>query len=289
MTHYNNARQMARVAIVGGGELGGLLAHALARRDVAPDVRLVDDNGRAAAGKALDIGQAAPIEGFASNVTGSADLSVVASASVVVIADPFDARERTAEAAMLLLKRIHDFAPAAVIVCAGASDCGLIDGSVRELRVPRTQVLGSAPEALAGGVRALTAIELNGAPTDVSLSVLGIPPDHIVIPWEDATVAGFSLGRALSEPARRRLDSRVAGLWPPGPFALASAGAKIISAVLRGSRQLVTCFVAPDDSSGVRARAGALPVRLGRTGVTEVTMPALSVRERVRLENAMML
>jgi len=47
--------------------------------------------------------------------------------------------------------------------------------------------------------------------------------------------------------------------------------------------------VAPDDTAGVRARAAALPVRLGRAGVVDVAMPELSVRERVRLENAMLL
>jgi hypothetical protein len=123
----------------------------------------------------------------------------------------------------------------------------------------------------------------------VALSVLGVPPTHIIVPWDDATVGGFSLVRVLSEPARRRLDTRLAGLWPPGPYALAAAAARAIDTIFRRSRRLVTCFVAPDDSAGMRARAAALPVRLGRSGVIEVVMPELSVRERVRLENAMML
>ena len=59
-------------------KLGGLLAHVLARRNVAPEICLIDDNGRAAEGKALDISQAAPVEGFASNVSGSADLITIA-------------------------------------------------------------------------------------------------------------------------------------------------------------------------------------------------------------------
>jgi malate/lactate dehydrogenase len=123
----------------------------------------------------------------------------------------------------------------------------------------------------------------------VTLSVLGVPPNHIIVPWDDATVGGYSLARILSEPARRRLEARVAGLWPPGPYALASAAARTIDTIVRGSRRLVTCFVAPDDSAGMRARAAALPARLGRSGLLEVVIPELSVRERVRLENAMLL
>jgi malate dehydrogenase len=277
---------MARVAIVGGGEVGGLLAHVLARREIASDIHLVDDNPKVAAGKALDITQAGPVEGFACSLAGSADLSLVAGAAVVALADPFGA-QLPLDAALLRLKRVRDLAPGSPVLCAGAGDCDLIGRGVRELHMSRARLFGSAPEALAGGVRALAAIELNGAASDISLSVLGVPPHHIVIPWEDATVSGFSLTRVLNEPARRRLDARASGLWPPGPYALASAAGKVIDTLLRESGRLVTCFVAPDDSAGVRVRTAALPVRLSRAGVVDVAVPELSVRERVRLENAM--
>jgi len=280
---------MTQVAIVGGGEVGGLLAHALARRNIAADICLIDNNGRAALGKALDIMQAAPVEGFSSNLSGATELSAIAGASIVAIADAFGGQPPAADASMLLLKRVRDLAPASLIVCVESGDRDLIDRGVRELHIPRAQLLGSAPEALTGGIRALTAIELDAPASDVALSVLGVPPNHIIVPWDDATVGGFSLVRVLSEPARRRLDARIAGLWPPGPYALAAAAARAIDTIFRGSRRLVTCFVAPDDSAGMRARAAALPVRLGRPGVIEVVMPELSVRERVRLENAMML
>ena len=280
---------MTQVAIVGGGEVGGLLAHALARRNIAADICLIDNNGRAALGKALDITQAAPVEGFSSNLSGATELSAIAGASIVAIADAFGGQPPATDASMLLLKRVRDLAPASLIVCVESGDRDLIDRGVRELHVPRAQLLGSAPEALTGGIRALTAIELDAPASDVALSALGVPPNHIIVPWDDATVGGFSLVRVLSEPARRRLDARIAGLWPPGPYALAAAAARAIDTIFRESRRLVTCFVAPDDSAGMRARAAALPVRLGRPGVIEVVMPELSVRERVRLENAMML
>src|SRR5262245_59807229 len=72
--HYNSPR-MQDVAIVGAGELGGNLAHALARRDVVRSIRLIDGAGSLAAGKALDIMQSAPIERFATEVAGATDVS----------------------------------------------------------------------------------------------------------------------------------------------------------------------------------------------------------------------
>jgi malate dehydrogenase len=280
---------MQRVAIVGAGELGGAIAHLLARRDVVRAITLIDETGRVAAGKALDIAQAAPIEGFATELTGSTDLSMAAGADVIVIAERVDGGEWSGEDALMLLKRLTQTSSGAVIVCAGASARELVDRGVRELKVSRERLFGSAPEALAGGARALVALAVNGSPRDVALSVLGVPPDHTVIPWEDATVAGFALTRLVDEPTRRRLSAKVQALWPPGPHALAAAAVKAIESI--GGRQLqtVSCFVAPDSVEKDRTRTAALPVRLGQAGVAAVVLPSLTVVEQVQLDNALML
>jgi len=280
---------MRDVAIIGAGELGGALAYALARRSVAVEIRLIDDTGNVAAGKALDIMQAAPIEGFATRVSGSTDVWTAAGASVLVLTDRFGGEEWQGEDGLMLLKRIVEVGAGSIVLCAGSSQRELVERGVRELHVARGRLFGSAPEALAGAVRAIVALETNGSPHDVALAVLGVPPSQIVIPWEDATVAGLAMTRILAEPSRRRVDARVARLWPPGPYALASAAAAAIEALMGRSRRLITCFVAPDDSAGRRARTAALPVRLGPAGIVDVALPSLSVHERVLLDNAMLL
>jgi malate/lactate dehydrogenase len=139
------------------------------------------------------------------------------------------------------------------------------------------------------GVRAIIAAALKMAPRDVALTALGVPPDHVVIPWEDATAGGFALHRIVNEPARRQIEADVGRLWPPGPYALASAAAKVLDTLLGRSERLVTCFVGADDSAGRRARTSAVPVRLNRSGLIDVALPELSGRDRVRLDNAMLL
>jgi malate dehydrogenase len=280
---------MQEVAIIGAGELGGAVAHLLARHDLVGAIRLVDEKGRVAEGKALDIAQAAPVEGFATQVSGSTDVATVAGAQVVVLADRMGGGEWHGEEGLQLVKRLSLSAARAVIVCAGASQRELVERGVRELRIGRTRLFGSAPEALAGGARALAALATNGSPRDVALSVLGVPPDHTVIPWEDATLAGFALTRLVDEPARRRLSARVTALWPPGPHALASAATLVVEAMAGRSRRIVSCFVAPDTSSGTHTRTAALPVRLGPAGIVDVVLPSLTVVEKVALDNAMAL
>jgi malate/lactate dehydrogenase len=150
-------------------------------------------------------------------------------------------------------------------------------------------VIGSAPEALASAVRALVALQINGSVRDVALTVLGVPPAQAVVTWDDATVGGFAATRIIDEPARRKLSSQVAALWPPGPHALAHAATEAISAICGTSRRTLSCFVAPDDTEGRRTRAAALPTRLGPAGVLNVEQPALSVAAQVALDNAILL
>ena len=280
---------MRGVAIIGAGDLGGLLTHALARRDAADEIQLLDEEGRIAEGKALDIMQSAPVERFAARVSGSSDLTGAAGVSVVVLADHTQGGERSGGDGLMLLRRVTAFAPRAVIICAGAAHRELIERGARELSIGRTRVFGSAPEAFASTARAMVALEADVSPRDVALSVLGVPPTGTVIPWDEATIAGLSAIRILDGPARRRIEGRLPSLWPPGPYALAAAASKTIECVFERTRRLVCCYVAPDLSSGTRVRAAALPVRLGSAGIIEVVLPTLGVRDRVALDNAMTL
>jgi len=280
---------MQEVAIVGAGELGGIVAHVLARRDAVRSIVLVDDSGRVAAGKALDIAQAAAVEGFATQLAGATDLATVAGSSVVIVAERMTQGSWSTDEGLALLKRLFQTAPRAVFLCAGTSSRELVERGVRELRIDRRRLFGSAPEALAAGARALVALSANGSPRDVALSVLGVPPAHTVIPWQDATIGGFALTRQLDEPSRRTLAARIARLWPPGPYALASAAAAIVEAMAGRSRRTACCFVAPDTGSGARARAAAMPVRFNARGIDTILQPSLSVVEKVALDNAMLL
>ena len=280
---------MHDVAIVGAGELGGALAHILARLDLLTTIRLIDERGSVAAGQALDIMQASPVEAFATKVSGSSDLATAAGAALIVVADRAGRGEWEGEDGMAMLTRLSLVGSRSLFLCAGAAQRDLVERGARELRFARAKLFGSAPEALAGAVRALVALETHGSPSDVALTILGVPPSQMVVPWEDAAIGGFSATRVLDEPARRRISARIAPLWPPGPYSLAWAAAKAVESAAGRSRRIVSAFVAPDDAGGKRSRAAALPVRLGPEGIVKEMTPTLTVHDRVALENAMTL
>jgi malate dehydrogenase len=273
---------MGFIAIVGGGALGGAIAHTLARRDRLAEVRLIDPYGQVARGKTLDIQQSSPIDSFSTRVTSAESTIAAVGADVIVIADDAaNDKEHAGEAGLALARRILHAENAAPIVCAGAMQRDLIDKCVVELHAPRARVLGSAPLALESAVRAMTALMLDASGVDVSLRVVGVPPRAAVIAWEEATASGIPLPALLPPHVIAALTARLPVLWPPGPHALGSAAARVVEALAAGSRRRFSCFVALE-----RGPVAAMPVELGRGGVKRVVEPTLTRHERTLMENA---
>ena len=279
---------MRSVVIVGAGELGGALARQVAAADITPRVTLVDDAGKVAEGKALDIRQAASVDGYSTHLIGTTDESAVVGASVIVVADRASTNaEWQDDAGVTLVRRIAYLNPSAMILCAGAQQLLLVERGVREAGLDRQRLFGSAPEALRSAVVSMTALEAGCAPVDISLTVVGRPPAQSIVPWEDASIAGRRATDVLSPPAITRLDDRLPPLWPPGPFTLASAATRVLSAAARRNHHTVCAFVAVTREEGDRGRVGMLPVQLHAGGIAAVLTPTLSTRDRVRLDTAL--
>jgi malate dehydrogenase len=280
---------VSSLVVLGAGELGGALARHLAALDLARRVVIVDEAASIAAGKALDIFQAAPVERFSTTLEGTGDLRAAAGARVVFLADRAGAAatEWHGDQGLALLRQLRDIAPEAVIMCAGAQQLGLVEIAVSELGIDRRRILGAAPEALRAAVTALVALEAGCAPADISLSVVGRPPFSVIVPWDEAAIAGRLATSVLSAAALARLDTNLGRLWPPGPLTLGAAAARIAHTALTRAPRLPTAYVVPDRLDGPRTRGIALPVALTPAGVQRVVVPSLTTRDRVRLETAL--
>ena len=271
------------IAIIGAGSLGGTLAHTLALGDRVYEIRLIDSEERIAQGKALDIRQSAPIEGFATVVGSTGSIAGVAGAAAIVLADPASgAGEYVGEEGLALLRRINGVEAAAPIVCAGASQRELVGRAISELHIPRARIAGSAPLALESALRALAGLSLDASGVPIALSVVGVPPRNAVVAWEEASISGQPLAAHLPAHLIAALNSRIPGLWPPGFYSLASAATRVVEAIVTGSRQRHSCFVGVKE--GIVA---AMPVELGPDGVRRVIEPVLTRQERTRLENGL--
>jgi malate dehydrogenase len=280
---------MATAAILGAGEIGGALARQLAALDLVSRIVIVDDLANVAAGKALDIAQSSPVDRYHTAMTGSADVAAVVGAAVVVIADnaAHPVTEWKDEGGLALLRRVAGLNQLAPIVCAGALQAGLIERGVNELGISRLRLFGAAPEALRSAVMALVALEAAAAPADISVSVLGRPGEQIIVPWDEAAIAGRCATQVLSAAQLARLDARIARLWPPAPYALASAATRLIRTALTRSARVHAALVAVTRDEGSPGRSAMMPVTLQPSGIATLVAPSLSSRDRVRFETAM--
>ena len=152
-----------------------------------------------------------------------------------------------------------------------------MEACASRLKVPAHRLIGTAPSALVSAVEAVAGIELDLASIDVM--VVGRPP-AFVIGWSAATAAGSLVSDRI--PAHRLLaiSQSLPKLWPPGPQAIGAATARIVEAVMFGSRRLHPAMTILHGELGARGEAVMVPLELGRLRVLSHVVPSLSPQER---------
>lgn len=278
---------MSFVAIIGAGPIGGALAHTLAARGRVDEVRLIDPEGRIAEGKALDILQSSPIEQWNTRVSAATDIAAAAGAEVIVLADMVKTGEISGDLGLSLVRQITRIDTNAPLLFAGGLQRDLMALTVGELHVPPRRIAGSAPLALESSVRALAAALTDASPVDLSIGIAGVPPRDAVIGWDAATAFNQPIAAVLAPHHLAALSARLPALWPPGPYALGSAGARIAEALAAGSRRRYTAFAAIDVGGAGRSLVAAVPVEFVQGGIGRTLEPALSRHERTAFENGL--
>jgi hypothetical protein len=270
------------VVILGAGPIGASLAHRLAERDRLGEILVVDSQVTAASGKLLDIQQAGPIGRFGTRLSASADTRAAVGTSVVVLADEIDGGEWEGERGLAVLGQLVRAGLSAPVVFAGPRQLWLMERAYQELGVPAHRLVGTAPSAMVSAARAWTGLELGLATAEVT--AVGRPP-ALIVAWTAATAGGALVTDRVPAHRLLHLSAQLTRLWPPGPFAIASATAPIVEALVAGSRQLHSALTVVDGALGARGRAVMLPLSIRIGGVDRFVLPSLSPQERTELLN----
>lgn len=278
---------MSTVAILGAGSIGASIAQTLARRARVRDVRLIDASASVAAGKALDIRQSGPIDGYDTRVSGEGDVLAAIGADVIVIADASGEGEWEGDRGLALVRQLIAAGATAPLVFAGPKQTWLMEAVARELRVPADRIVGTAAAAVTGAVRALVALEADVSGTDVALVVAGRPPAFVIV-WSSATIGGSLVTDRVPAHRLMAISHQLKGLWPTGPYAIGAATAPIVEGLLAGTRAHLPGVTIIDQEWGVRSRAALLPLTLGRGRVLAHHAPSFSGQERVEFMNGVL-
>ncbi len=188
-----------KIALIGAGNIGGTLAHLIGLKELG-DVVLFDVFGGVAAGKALDIMQSGPVDGFDSAMTGGSDYSAIKGADVVIVTAGFprtpgmsrdDLIGKNAGVIAQVAEGIKSNCPDAFVICITNPLDAMVWVMQQKSGLPANKVVGMAGVLDSSRFRLFLAHEFNVSVEDVTAFVLGGHGDSMVPLTRYSTVAGI--------------------------------------------------------------------------------------------------
>jgi len=280
-----------KVAIVGAGNVGATCAQRIAEADIA-DVALIDIAEGLAAGKALDLAEAAPLVGHSRRIVGGEDYDLAKGSDVVVITaglprKPGMTRDDLLAATQIVTELKRTTPDAIYIMVTNPLDVTTYIAH-QILGVPRERVMGMAGALDSVRFRAFIAMELGCAPADVQAIVLGGHGDSMVPLPRYATAGGIAVTELISSARLEEIVERtrqggteiVSHLKTGGAFYAPAAGvAQMVAAIVRDEKRLLPASVLLQGEYGINDVFLGVPVKLGAGGVEQIVELDLTEEE----------
>jgi len=286
-----------KIALIGGGNIGGVLAEQAAYRELG-DVVLFDVVEGLPQGKALDMAEGAPVVGADAAITGTNDYKDIAGADLVIITaglarKPGMSRDDLLATNLKIMKQVaagvRDNAPdATVIVISNPLDAMVY--TFKEVSgFPKNRVLGMAGVLDSARFRAFVAWELGVSVEDVTALVLGGHGDTMVPLTRYCTVAGVPVSQLLPQDKIDAIVERtkgaggeVVGLLKTGSAFVSPAlsAIEMAESILRDKKRVFACAALLDGEYGVDGLYVGVPCVLGSGGVERVIEVEMNDAER---------
>lgn len=302
MAHRN------KIALVGAGQIGGTLALLAGLKELG-DIALVDITEGVPQGKALDIAEAAPVEGFDAAYVGSNDYDVIKDADVVIVTAGVPRKPGMSRDDLIGIntgvintvgENIKKYAPNAfVIVITNPLDV-MVDVMQRASGLPPHMVVGMAGVLDSARFRHFLAEEFKVSVEDVTAFVLGGHGDTMVplvrystvagIPLPDLVKMGWTTQEKLDAIVQRTRDggAEIVNLLKTGSAFYAPASSAIVMAesFLRDKKRLLPCAAKLNGEYGVKGLYIGVPVIIGKGGVERIVEIALSAEEQKMFDHS---
>ncbi|MDZ4662847.1 MAG: malate dehydrogenase [Pseudomonadota bacterium] len=292
-----------KITVVGAGFVGSTCAHWAASKELG-DVVLIDINKGAAAGKALDLFEASPVEQFDSNVIGTDDYAQCKESDVVIITagiprkpgmsrdDLLSTNAKIMKAACTEIK-IH--APNSVIIVVSNPLDAMAYVAKEVTGFPRNRIIGMAGVLDSARFRSFIAEELKVSVKDVQAFVLGGHGDTMVPMPNHVSVGGVPLKELLSEERINALVDRtrtggaeIVGLLKTGSayYAPAASAVQMPESIIKDQKRILPCAAYLEGEYGVKGLFIGVLCKLGKGGMEKVIEVKLSDKEKAGLANS---
>lgn len=286
-----------KISIIGAGFVGATAAHWAAEKELG-DVVLVDILEGIPQGKALDLFEASPIEGFDARVTGTNSFEETKDSDVVVITSgvprkPGMSREDLLEVNKKIIEsvvaEVVQRSPKAILILVTNPLDTMTYLAVKRSGLPRQRVVGMAGILDTARYRSFIAMELGVSVEDIQALILGGHGDEMVPLPRYTTVSGIPLAQLLPPEKIDRLVDRtrkgggeIVNLLKTGSafYAPSAAAIQMAEAILKDKKRILPCCVYLDGEYGLRDICFGVPVKLGIGGMESVIEIELTPEEK---------
>ena len=291
-----------KIALVGAGNIGGTLAHLAGLKELG-DVVMFDIVKGIPDGKALDLAESSPVEGFDSNMKGASSYRAIKDADVVIVTagvarKPGMSRDDLIGINTSVMKAvgvgIEHWCPKAFVICI----TNPLDAMVWALReasgLPASRVVGMAGILDSARFRYFLAEEFKVSVRDVTAFVLGGHGDTMVplprystvagIPLPDLIKMGWTTKEKLKQIVQRTRDggAEIVSLLKTGSafYAPASSAIEMAEAYLKDQKRVLPCCAYLTGQYGVNGLYVGVPVVIGGKGIERIVEIELNASEK---------
>src|ERR1700750_1089321 len=297
-----------KIALIGAGNIGGTLAHMIGLKELG-DVVLFDVFGGVAAGKALDLMQSGPVDGFDAMMTGGSDYAAVKDAAVVIVTAGFprtpgmsrdDLIGKNAGVIAEVADGIKTHCPDAFVICITNPLDAMVWVMKEKCGLPANRVVGMAGVLDSSRFRLFLAQEFGVSVEDVTAFVLGGHGDTMVpltrystvagIPVPDLVKMGWTTKEKLDAIVQRTRDggAEIVNLLKTGSafYAPAASAIQMAESFLKDKRRVLPCAAMLNGEYGVKGLYVGVPVIIGAGGVEKVVEIDLKKAEKAMFDKS---
>ena len=298
----------SKIALVGAGQIGGTLALLAGLKELG-DVALFDVVDGIPQGKALDIAQAGPVEGYDARFSGASDYSAIKGADVVIVTAGIPRKPGMSRDDLIVTnakvidtvgKAIRKQCPKAFVIVITNPLDAMVFVMQEASGLPHNRVVGMAGVLDSARFRHFLAEEFKVSVEDVSAFVLGGHGDSMVPLVRYSTVAGIPLPDLVKKgwTTKERLDAivqrtrdggaEIVNLLKTGSafYAPASSAIAMAESYLKDKRRVLPCAAWLNGEYGVKGLYVGVPVIIGANGVEKVVEIDMSKAEKAMFDKS---
>ncbi|WP_119270466.1 malate dehydrogenase [Taklimakanibacter deserti] len=297
-----------KIALIGGGMIGGTLAHLAALKELG-DITVFDIAEGLPQGKSLDIAQSGPVEGFDAKLSGTNRYEAIEGADVVIVTagvprKPGMSRDDLLEINLKVMAQvgagIAKYAPKAFVICITNPLDVMVWALQKYSNLPANKVVGMAGVLDSARFRHFLAEEFNVSVEDVTGFVLGGHGDSMVPLTRYSTVAGipvpdlvqmkWTTQQRIDQIVQRTRDggAEIVGLLKTGSayYAPATSAIAMADSYLKDKKRVLPCAAQLNGQYGVDNLYVGVPVVIGANGVERIVEIRLDSEEKIAFKKS---